>query len=60
MIAALPETDTLRAYLRSVGAPVTLGELGLPDSDAFVRQTLRWAPYVRNRLTLLKLSDCCR
>jgi len=60
LIDTLPETQVIRQYLEDCGAPTELAELDLPDDDEFIAATLRWAPFVRNRLTLLKLTDCCR
>ena len=55
LINALPDIETMKAYYDKIGAPTTLSELGLPDSDEFIAKTLEFAPYVRNRLTLLKI-----
>ena len=51
----LPETDALENLLKTAGATLTTAEVGLPADDAFVEKTLTYAPYVRNRLTLLKV-----
>lgn len=55
MIDELPDTEAIRSYLCSVGAKTTLAELGLPDTSEFAEKSLCYAPYVRRRLTLLKL-----
>ena len=55
LIEGLPSVEFIRDYLKSVGAKTTLSELGLPDSDDFAQKSLEFAPYVRRRLTLLKL-----
>ena len=55
LIDALPSPDTIRKYLLSVGAKTTLGELGLPDNAEFAEKSLDYAPYVRSRLTMLKV-----
>ena len=55
LISELPSSDEIREYLRSVGAKTTLTELGLPDTEEFIRKSLDWAPYVRRRLTYLKV-----
>ena len=55
LIEELPSVDFIRDYLRSVGAKTTLSELGLPDNSDFAAKSLEFAPYVRRRLTLLKL-----
>ena len=55
LIRELPDLDKLTAYYNKIGALTTLAELELPDSDEFLAKTLEFAPYVRNRLTLLKI-----
>ena len=52
---SLPSAETIEALLRDAGAPTTCGEIGLDGSPAFLGQSLRYAPYVRDRLTLLKV-----
>jgi len=51
----LPETDELENLLKIAGATLTTAEVGLPADEAFVEKTLTYAPYVRNRLSLLKV-----
>ncbi len=51
----LPETDALEKLLKIAGATLTTSEVGLPAEDGFVETTLTYAPYVRNRLSLLKV-----
>jgi len=53
LISALPEEERLRSLLEEAGAPVSLPQLGL--SEALRRPSLMLAPYVRRRLTLLRL-----
>lgn len=53
LIHELPSPDELRGYLLKVSAKTTLTELGLSESLKDV--SLRMAPYVRNRLTLLRV-----
>lgn len=55
LVKALPDTETVRAYMKEVGCKTTLAEIGLPDSEEFRAKTLEFAPYVRKRLTLLKM-----
>lgn len=50
----LPTAEEARELLVSAGAPTTNEELGLPADSEFTKLTLTYAPYVRNRLTLLK------
>lgn len=53
--AKLISPDKLLRYLSIAGAPTTLAGLGLPQSDEFIEKSLAYAPYVRRRLTLLKI-----
>lgn len=55
LIQALPDLESLIDYYKKIGALTTLKELGLPDDEDFIAKTLEYAPYVRNRLTLLKI-----
>lgn len=52
---ALPEPEYAESLLKAAGAPTTLYEIGLPDTEEFTARSLEFAPYVRNRLTLLKV-----
>lgn len=54
IIGTLPEYDTLLSEMHACGCKTTLAEIGLPQTDAFLCATLRFAPYARNRLTFLK------
>lgn len=54
-VGALPSREDAERLLRACGAPASLSELGLPEEEAFIRKSVEFAPYVRNRLTLLKL-----
>lgn len=56
LIGKLPEPEFIRAYLKKCGAKTALGEIGLPETGDFVSLSLRYAPFVRRRLTLLKLT----
>lgn len=55
LIGQLPQPDCIRRYLQSCGAKTTLAEIGLPDNGSFRELSLKYAPFVRRRLTLLKL-----
>ncbi|MDR3207448.1 MAG: sn-glycerol-1-phosphate dehydrogenase [Oscillospiraceae bacterium] len=55
LAAALPDPAQLRALLRAAGAPDTPQALGLPDG--WVEDALRYACYIRSRLTLLRLTQ---
>lgn len=52
-IAALPDEEQIRGWLRQVGGPSTTGELGVDDE--LLRRSLQEAHHVRpNRYTVLK------
>ncbi len=52
-LSLLPQAAAVEKLLRSVGAPTALEELGIdPDLEGRI---LRWSPYVRNRLTFMRL-----
>ena len=55
----LPDAGTLRSLAESAGCMTTIAEAGLPGDDIFRKRSLRYAPYVRNRLTLLKILSAC-
>lgn len=54
-LTELPEPEEVAAILREYGGKTTVESLGLPGTGEFTALTLKYAPYVRNRLTLLKL-----
>ncbi len=60
LFAALPDAAELRRLAESAGCMTTIAEAGLPDDDSFLEKSLMYAPYVRNRLTLLKIISACR
>ena len=52
-VGRLPAAGEIERILKAVGAPTTLDELGIdPDLEGRI---LRWSPYVRNRLTFMRL-----
>lgn len=59
-IDSLISPEALERLLRLGGAPTTLSELDLPDDEEFIARTLGFAPYVRKRLTLLKVLSAKR
>ena len=59
-IDSLISPEALCRLLKLGGAPTTLSELDLPEDDAFISRTLAFAPYVRKRLTLLKVLSAKR
>ena len=60
LFAALPDAAELRRLAESAGCMTTVAEAGLPAEEAFLEKSLAYAPYVRNRLTLLKIISACR
>lgn len=50
----LPTGERVRSLLSTCGAPVTLEEIGVPAS--FEDTLYKYAPYVRRRLTFLRLA----
>ncbi len=50
----LPDAEKMRETLNKAGCVTTMAEIGLPDSLKDL--TLQLCPYVRRRLTLLRLS----
>lgn len=53
LIRELPSSDQFKQWLETVGGKVTVQELGLPQS--IEELSLSLAPYVRGRLTLLRV-----
>jgi len=54
-ISLLPEPDFVRGLMASCGCKMTLASVGLPDTPEVVSKSLEFAPYVRRRVTMLKL-----
>lgn len=52
--STVPPAEQLLAALKRLDAPVTPTDLGLSEHD--VVRALRYAPYLRNRFTVLKLA----
>ena len=53
----LPPSEEAERLLKLAGAPVTPAEIGLDPSEEFAAKSLRFAPYVRDRMTMLKALD---
>ena len=53
--AELPSAEEIEKLLVLADVPCTPAEVNLPDDDEFIAKSLEFAPYVRNRLTLLKV-----
>jgi len=57
VIASLPSYDKLLSEMKLCRCKTTLSEIDLPETDEFLTTSLRFAPYARNRLTLLKYLE---
>ena len=57
ILASLPAHEKLLAEMKACGCKTTLGEIDLPEDDAFLYRSMRFAPYARNRLTFLKYLE---
>ena len=55
LLAGLPSSGEITRVLKGCGAPTTLGEIDLPQGDSFKQISAIYSPYVRNRLTLMKI-----
>lgn len=51
----LPTAEEIEKLITLAGAAQTPVDVNLPENDAFMEKSLAYAPYVRNRLTLLKV-----
>ena len=57
IIASLPAHEALLAEMKACGCKTTLAEIDLPGTDDFLKTSMRFAPYARNRLTFLKYLE---
>lgn len=55
LIRKLPSGDEIRAMLKKVGAPATLEDIGV--SSEYKNEIIRYSPFVRNRLTFMRLLN---
>lgn len=55
LLAGLPSSEEITRVLHGCGAPTTLGEIDLPQDKPFEDVSAIYSPYVRNRLTLMKI-----
>ena len=55
LIEALPDVGWLRGYMLALGCKTRLAEIELPDTAEFAAKSLKYAPFVRRRITLLKI-----
>jgi len=51
----LPSAEEIEQLLELADVTRTTAEVNLPEDGEFIRKSLEFAPYVRNRLTLLKV-----
>ncbi len=51
----LPEADEIINLCTLADVPVKPSDVGLPSDEEFIKKSLKYAPYVRNRITLLKI-----
>lgn len=56
ILGEIPEPEALRSLLARAGAPLSLTDIGLTEDIRPL--TLRLSPYVRSRLTLMRLMKC--
>ncbi len=56
-LRALPPHAAVKALLEAAGAPTDVSALGLPGEADFTARSAAFAPYVRNRFTLLKAIE---
>ena len=55
LIEKLPDVAWLRKYMIGLGCKTNLSEIELPDTAGFAAKSLKYAPFVRRRITLLKI-----
>ena len=54
ILGQLPEIHALESFYQAMGMRSSMEEIGLPSSE--YEHTLRWSPYVRNKITLLRIA----
>jgi glycerol-1-phosphate dehydrogenase [NAD(P)+] len=59
IVSGLPDPDFVKSYMYGCGCKTAVASLGLPDTPEFIGLTLEFAPYVRRRVTMLKLCGIC-
>ena len=57
--AKIPSIEELRELMQKADCVTKLSDIDLPDDPAFIEKSLQYAPYVRDRLTLLKILEAC-
>lgn len=58
-ISSLPEPGLLKSFMNACGCKQTIASIELPAEPDFLFKTLEFAPYVRRRVTMLKLCRIC-
>lgn len=51
----LPTSDEVIKLCSLADVPILAENIGLPSGEEFIKKSLRYAPYARNRITLLKI-----
>lgn len=59
IVSGLPDPEFVKSYMKACGCKTAIASLGLPDTPEFIGLTLEFAPYVRRRVTMLKLCGIC-
>ncbi len=57
ILASLPSHEQLLSEMKACGCRTTLSDIGLPETEEFLKNSMRFAPYARNRLTFLKYLE---
>ncbi|MCQ2432079.1 MAG: sn-glycerol-1-phosphate dehydrogenase [Clostridia bacterium] len=57
VLDSLPDYDALLSIMKDCGCKTSPADIDLPETEEFIGTTCAFAPYVRNRLTLLKLLE---
>ncbi|MBQ7922149.1 MAG: iron-containing alcohol dehydrogenase [Clostridia bacterium] len=57
--AKIPSIEELKELMYKADCVTELSQIGLPDDLAYIEKSLCYAPYVRDRLTLLKVLNAC-
>ena len=55
LISSLPSPESVRAILNRVGGCTEPEDISLPGDPDFIKRSVTYSPYVRNRLTFSKI-----
>ncbi len=55
ILPKIPDSDTIRGVLKSMGAPSSIGELNLTKEE--IKEALLYAKEVRNKYTILEVAE---